>query len=128
MSPIRVSGSNWEVWPHRGTLEKWSKNGTARVRKKGSFGKGVFSESPLSRDSREPPDCGKQSSDHFLEILERDSRDSSSEKTPFVMTPFSGPEQMAQKKLKIGAFRPSCLRLFGPFSAFPWWGQSPSFF
>ena len=34
---------------------------------------------------------------HFLEILEnldfRDSRDSSSEKTPFVMTPFSGPEK-----------------------------------
>ena len=32
--------------------------------------------------------------DHFLEILEisRDSRDSSSEKTPFVMTPFSGPD------------------------------------
>ena len=36
-------------------------------------------------------------SDHFLEILENleetgDSRDSSSEKTPFVMTTFAGPE------------------------------------
>ena len=39
----------------------------------------------------------KGESDHFPEILEnlefRDFRDSSSEKTPFVMTPFSGPEQ-----------------------------------
>ena len=43
---------------------------------KSVFEKGVFAESPFSRDSRE-----------F-----RDSRDSSSEKTSFVMTPFSGPE------------------------------------
>ena len=39
----------------------------------------------------------KGESDHFLEILENleifgDSRDSSSEKTSFVMTPFSGPD------------------------------------
>ena len=39
----------------------------------------------------------KGESDHLLEILEefrhlRDSRDSSSEKTPFVTTPFSSPE------------------------------------
>ena len=47
----------------------------------------------------------KGESDHFLEILEileilenleiLDSRDSSSEKTPFVMTPFSGPDLTA---------------------------------
>ena len=39
----------------------------------------------------------KRASDHLLEILEYIdlgySRDSSSEKTPFVMTPFSGPEE-----------------------------------
>ena len=41
----------------------------------------------------------KEESDHFLEILEnlenfifRSSRECSSEKTPFVMTPFSGPD------------------------------------
>ena len=38
----------------------------------------------------------KGESDHNLEILvnldSRESRDSSSEKTPFVMTPFAGPE------------------------------------
>ena len=39
----------------------------------------------------------KGESDHFLEILEnfRDSRDSSSGKTPLVMTPFSVPDQRA---------------------------------
>ena len=35
---------------------------------------------PCSRDSREFRDC-------------RDSRHSSSEKTPFVLTPFSGPDE-----------------------------------
>ena len=78
-----------------------------RVRKKGSFGKGVFSEkSKFSRDSRkfrdsrvsrEPPACGKErrfrpfsrDSREFRDF--RDSRDFSSEKTPFVMTPFPGP-------------------------------------
>ena len=45
-------------------------------------------------------------SDHFLEILEnsrdfRDSRDSSSEKTPFVMTPFSGPKILKNFDQKI---------------------------
>ena len=49
-----------------------------------------------SRDFVENPQTveNKGETDHFLEILEnveifRDSRDSSSEKTPFVMTPFS---------------------------------------
>ena len=41
--------------------------------------KGDFQKSPFSRDSREFRDF-------------RDSRDFSSGKTPFVMTPFSGPE------------------------------------
>ena len=41
-------------------------------------------------------------SDHFLEIPRecrdfRDCRDSSSEKTPFVMTPFSGPDFFSRK-------------------------------
>ena len=41
--------------------------------------------------------------DHCLEILEtleilRDSRNFSSEKTPFVMTPFSGPENRRQTR------------------------------
>ena len=72
--------------------------------KRGLLEKGSFQKSPFSRDSREfrdsrdfrePPDCGKQrtsrpSSRDSREF--RDSRDSSSEKTPFVMTPFSGPE------------------------------------
>ena len=81
----------------------------SRVRKRGSFGKGVFSEkSFFSRDclaeirdarvSRESPDCGKQrrfrpfsrDSGEFRDF--RDSRDFSSEKTPLVMTPFSGPD------------------------------------
>ena len=74
------------------------------VRKKGSFGKGVFSEKSISRDSRElrdsrdsgePPDSGKQRrlrplTREFRDF--RDSRDSSSEKTPFAMTSFSVPD------------------------------------
>ena len=58
--------------------------------------KGSFQKSPFSRDSREPLDCGKQrrirpfSRDAGELRDHRDSRDSSSEKTPFVMTPFSG--------------------------------------
>ena len=75
--------------------------------KRGLLEKGSFQKSPFSRDSRElrdsrdsrePPDCGKQGgirpfskdSREFRDF--RDSRDSSSEKTPFVMTPFSGPD------------------------------------
>ena len=68
-----------------------------RVRKKGSFGEGVFSEkSRDSRDFGESPDAGKQRSIRpfsrdSADLRDfRDSRDSSSEKTPFVMTPFSG--------------------------------------
>ena len=76
--------------------------------KRGLLEKGSFQESPFSRDSREfrdsrvfrkPPDCGKQrrfrpfsrDSRGFRDF--RDSRDFSSEKTPFVMTPFSVPEK-----------------------------------
>ena len=77
--------------------------------KRGLLEKGSFQRSPFSRDSREfrdsrdfreLPDCGKQrrirpfsrDSREFRDF--RDSRDSSSEKTPFVMTPFSGPEKV----------------------------------
>ena len=76
--------------------------------RRGLLEKGSFQKSPFSRDSREfrdsrdfrePPDCGKQrrirpfsrDSREFRDF--RDSRDSSSEKTPFVMTPSSGPEE-----------------------------------
>ena len=63
--------------------------------------KGSFQKSPFSRDSRvsrEFSDCVKErrlrpfsrDSREFRDV--RDSRDFSSEKTPFVMTPFSGPD------------------------------------
>ena len=76
--------------------------------KRGLLEKGSFQKSPFSRDSREfrdsrvsrePPDCGKErrfrpfSRDSRESRDFRDSRDFSSEKTPFVMTPFSGPEK-----------------------------------
>ena len=78
---------------------------------KGVFWKrGLFQKSPFSRDcrefrdSRESPDCGKQrrirpfsrDSREFRDF--RDSRGSSSEKTPFVMTPFSGLDQPPRSK------------------------------
>ena len=81
--------------------------------KRGLLEKGSFQKSPFSRDSREfrdsrdfrePPDCGKQrrirpfSRDSREFRDSRDSRDSSSEKTPFVMTPFSG----FDKKCPVG--------------------------
>ena len=82
---------------------------SVRYRKTGSLGKGVFSKISCLTDSREfgPKILGileisqsvedKGESDHVLEILEslgdmRDSRDSSSEKMPFVMTLFAVPE------------------------------------
>ena len=56
---------------------------------------GSVQKSAFSRDSREPPDCGKQRriqpfSRESREI--RDSRDSSSEKTSFVVTLFPAPK------------------------------------
>ena len=77
--------------------------------------KGSFQKSPLSRDFREfrdsrdvrePPDSGKQrrtrpfsrDSREFRDF--RDSRDSSSEKTPFVMTPFSVPDERIRYRSK----------------------------
>ena len=92
---------------------------SSRVRKKGLLEKGSFQKSPFSRDSREfrdsrdsrePPDCGKQrrvrpSSRDSREFRDfRDSRDSSSEKTPFVMTPFSGPEVVVKNQSPMGVF------------------------
>ena len=83
--------------------------------KRGLLEKGSFQKSPFSRDSREfrdsrdfsePPDCGKQrrippfSRDSRESRDFRDSRDFSSEKTPFVMTPFSGPERRARFEWK----------------------------
>ena len=70
-------------------------------------GKGVFWKRGLfrkvhdsrefrdSRDSREPPNCGKKGeSDHFLEILVNLEilEIPPVKKTPFVMTPLSGPD------------------------------------
>ena len=81
---------------------------------KGSFQKGPFSrdsgEFRDSRDSREPPDCGKErrirpfsrDSREFRDF--RDSRDSSNEKTPFVMTPFSGPVKKRLRSPNWGLF------------------------
>ena len=76
--------------------------GKGGLLEKGPFQKGPFSRDSRefgdSRDSREPPDCGKQivirpfSRDSRESKDFRDCRDSSGEKTPFVMTPFSGPE------------------------------------
>ena len=74
--------------------------------KRGLLEKGSSQKSPFSResrefrDSREPPDCGKQGrirpffrdSRDFRDST--DSRDCCSEKTPFVMTPFSGPDRI----------------------------------
>ena len=79
----------------------------------GNIGLGVFSEKSISRDprelrdsrvSREFSDCGKErrfrpfsrDSRKFRDF--RDSRDFSSEKTPFVMTPFSGPDFLECRK------------------------------
>ena len=74
--------------------------------KRGLLEKGSFQKSSFSRDSREfrdsrvsrePPHSGKErrfrpfSRDSRESRDFRDSRDFSSEKTPFVMTPFSGP-------------------------------------
>ena len=77
-----------------------------RVQKKVFFGKGSFQKSPfleVVENSEILENChtpeNTRASDHFLEILERDcgdSGDSSSEKTPFVMTPFSGPGTIVQ--------------------------------
>ena len=79
--------------------------------KRGLLEKGSFQKSPFSRDSREFrdsrdfrefSDCGKQrrlrpfSRDSRESRDFRDSRDSSSEKTPFVMTPFSGPDLLSE--------------------------------
>ena len=69
-----------------------------RVRKKGSFGKGVFSEKVNFLEILENLEIleflenpqtveNKGESDRFLEILENLEL---CEKTPFVMTPFSG--------------------------------------
>ena len=87
-----------------------------RVRKKrGLLEKGSFQQSPFSRDSREfgdsrfsrePPDCGKER--RFRPFYRdsrdirdfRDSRHFSSEKTPFVMTPFSGPDTKMPAKVE----------------------------
>ena len=85
----------------------WAGSFSIGVGKRGLLEKGSFQKSPFSRDfrefrdsrvSRELPDCGKErrirpfsrDSREFRDL--RDSRDSSSEKTPFVMTPFSGPD------------------------------------
>ena len=67
--------------------------------KKGSLEKRSFQKNPFSRDSREfrharvlgePPDSGKQRRIRTFSRDSRDFRNSTSEKTPFVMTPSSG--------------------------------------
>ena len=72
--------------------------------KRGLLEKRSFQKCPFSRDSREPP-ARKQrrirpfSRDSREFRDSKDSRDSSIEKTPFVMTPFSGPENGRLRKL-----------------------------
>ena len=88
--------------------------------KRGLLEKGSFQKSPFSRDSRElrdsrasrePPNCGKErrfrpfSRDPRESRDFRDSRDFSIEKTPFVMTPFSGPETKATERAQNADFR-----------------------
>ena len=92
---LKISGSEKGVFWKRGLLEK------------GSFQKSPFSRDSRefldSRDFREPPDCGKYRRirpfprDSRESRDSTDSRDSSSEKTPFVMTPFSGPENSGSR-------------------------------
>ena len=101
--------------------------------KRGLLEKGSFQKRPLSRefrDSREPPDCGKQRRIRPFSREPRDfrdSRDSSSEKTPFVTTPFLVPEvtdlydctQVLQNK---------CLEGFASWKheiIEPWWLVEP---
>ena len=91
------------------------------IRKRGLLEKGSFQKSPFSRDSREfrdsgdsrePPDCGKEwrirgffrDSREFRDF--RDSGDSSSKKTPFVMTPFPGPEMRIQTCTPLSWYHP----------------------
>ena len=100
------------------TKEPESLEGTVSCSEKGSFGKGVLSESRFSRDSRElrdsrdsrePPDCRKQTrvrpfSRESRESIDfRVSRDSSSEKTPFIMTPFSVPNCLRFQALRVSS-------------------------
>ena len=106
----------WEVWtesrgaqktPNSTTTDPTPHSRPSEVGfgQRGPLERGSFQKSPFStysrefRDSREPPDCGKQGriGPFFRDSREfrdfRDSRDSSSQKTPFVMTPFSGPDE-----------------------------------
>ena len=88
--------------PERGYIRE--NHPFTRVRQKGSFAKGVFSEKSIFRDSREfrdsrdfrePPDCGKQRRIRPFSRASRESRDfrdSRDFSTAFVMTPFSGPD------------------------------------
>ena len=80
------------------------------MRKKGSFGKGVFSEKSKFLEILENLEIleilenpqsveNKGESDHFLEILENLEileilEIPHIEKTPFVMTPFSAPDHL----------------------------------
>ena len=59
---------------------KWSNAGSTWI-------KSSFQKSPFSRDSRGPPECGRQRRIGPYSREFRDFRDSCSEKTAFVMTP-----------------------------------------
>ena len=81
-----------------------------RVRKKGSFWKrGLFGKVhfleilenlEILEFLEKPPDCGKERIIRPFSRDSRDSRDFCSEKTPFVMTPFSGPDPSKKKDQK----------------------------
>ena len=107
------------IFPCRAGLPKLSVNyPLIGFGKRGLLEKGSFQKSPFSRDSREfrdsrdfreSPNSGKQrrirpfSRDSREFRDSRDSRDPSSEKTPFVMTPFSGPE-LRNYPVKVARF------------------------
>ena len=110
------SGAPRRIWDllHQQQPRPEKPGQSASGSEKGVFWKrGLFRKVPFSRDSREfrdsrdfrePLDWGKQrrirpfsrDSREFRDF--RDSRDSSSEKTPFVMTPFSGPDSICRFK------------------------------
>ena len=73
---------------------------TQAVFQRGLWEKRSFQKSPFSRDSREFRDS-------------RDSRESHIEKTPFVMTPFSGPESQGVFSLIYFQYHVSGIQGFG---------------
>ena len=98
--------------------------GKGGLLEKGSFQKSQFSRDSRefrdSRDFKEPPDPGKQRRIQPFSRDARESRDfrasrgSSTEKTPFGMAPFSGPD-MPFSWQKVFHTPPICITMQLPF-------------